>query len=146
VSGAFFIAVATGAAPEGPYLRVRLAEHHDRSVVRFGGVWVGSGSGVPPGLPRDFPPVLYVPTVAEVADPGSAEVALRRTRDGRVALLAYSALDRLRHCCGADQPWILMSVQDVEGLYARQPYDLLFLDVVIPPEHRYVPGAEVERA
>lgn len=90
--------------------------------------------------------MLYLPTVADVADPVSAEVALRRTRDGRVALLAYSALDRLRHCCGADQPWVLMSVQDVDGLYARQPYDLLFLDVVIPPEHRYVAGVGVSGA
>jgi hypothetical protein len=90
--------------------------------------------------------VLYLPTVADVADSASAEVALRRTRDGRIALLAYSALDRLRYCCGADQPWILLSVQDVDGLYARQPYDLLFLDVVIPPERRYIPGAEVAGA
>ncbi|WP_324195087.1 SAV_915 family protein [Nocardia farcinica] len=31
---------------------------------------------------------------------------LRRTRDGRIACLAYSALDRLLNCCGNNQPWM----------------------------------------
>lgn len=104
---------------------------------------VDSGSDIPPRLPSGFPPVLYLPTVAAASDLAVAEVAMRRTRDGRVAVLAYSALDRLHHCCGSEQPWILMSVQDVDALQARQPYDLLFLDIVIPAEHRFGPGAEV---
>lgn len=96
-----------------------------------------TGPNLPPRLPPDFPPVLYLPLTSTVDDPAAATVALRRTRDGRTAVLGYTALDRLRHCCGADQPWLLMSVQDLDALHARQPYDLLFLDVVIPPEHRY---------
>lgn len=66
---------------------------------------------MPPELPPDFPPVLYLPATAHVVDFSAAEIAMRRTRDGRVALLAYSPLDRLKHSCGADQPWILLSVE-----------------------------------
>ncbi|WP_424922760.1 SAV_915 family protein [Aeromicrobium chenweiae] len=29
-------------------------------------------------------------------------------RDGRTALLAYTALDRLVDCCGDRQPWVLI--------------------------------------
>lgn len=97
----------------------------------------------PPGLPPDFPPVLYLPLAAAVDNEAAAQIVMRRTRDGRTAVLGYTALDRLRHCCGADQPWILMSVQDLDALHAREPYDLLFLDVAIPPEHRDVPTVEV---
>ena len=52
-----------------------------------------------------IPPVVYLPC----RTPGEwgAEVEMRRTKDGRVALLAYTALDRLADCMGPHQPWIL---------------------------------------
>jgi hypothetical protein len=62
---------------------------------------------------------------------------MRETRDGQVALLAYSALDRLHHCCGRQQPWILMPTMALDGLQRAQPFQLLMLDVVIPEEHRH---------
>jgi hypothetical protein len=87
-------------------------------------------------IPRDFPPVVYLPCAEEVVDPAAARVDMRETRDGRTALLAYSALDRLRQCCGDSQPWILMPTVGLAKLQAAQPYQLLLLDVAIPIEKR----------
>ncbi|MFS0895957.1 SAV_915 family protein [Mycolicibacterium litorale] len=49
---------------------------------------------------------------------------MRQTRDGRIALLAYSALDRLHDCCGVDQAWIVMPTAELATLQAAQPFQL----------------------
>jgi len=90
--------------------------------------------GIP--VPPDFPPVLYLPCVEHVDNPAQARIAMRTTRDGRVALLAYSALDRLHDCCGRNQPWILVPTAGLDGLQKAQPFQLLLLDVVIPGDKR----------
>ncbi|WP_197687538.1 SAV_915 family protein [Mycobacterium sp. MS1601] len=54
---------------------------------------------------NDFPPVVYLPCAEKVDDPHAARVDMRRVQDGRTALLAYSNLDQLRHCCGEHQAW-----------------------------------------
>lgn len=87
-------------------------------------------------IPREFPPIVYLPCMEAVTDASQARVTMRTTRDGRVALLAYSALDRLHDCCGRNQPWIVMPTTGLDGLQKAQPFDLLLLDVVIPEEHR----------
>ncbi|NKS22306.1 hypothetical protein GS467_13975 [Rhodococcus hoagii] len=87
-------------------------------------------------MPAEFPPVVYLPCAQNVADPEQAEIELRRTRDGRMALLAYSALDRLHTCCGANQPWIVVGTPALERIKQAQPFDLLLLDVVIPESAR----------
>lgn len=84
----------------------------------------------------ELPPVVYVPSVEPVHDPASARVEMRRTRDGRTALLVYSALDRLRRCCGPSQPWVLVRTTALEDIHTAQPFDLLLMDVVIPTEHQ----------
>jgi hypothetical protein len=84
-----------------------------------------------------FPPVVYVPCAA-VQDAGSDLVVdLRPTRDGRVALLVYSALDRLVACCGPQQPWTLMAAASLEDVRLATGFDLVLLDVEIPEEHRH---------
>lgn len=87
-------------------------------------------------IPGDFPPVVYLPCAEAVDDPSAALIDMRQTRDGRMALLAYSALDRLHGCCGADQPWILMPTSELARLQAAQPFQLLLVDVPIPIEKR----------
>lgn len=83
-----------------------------------------------------FPPVVYVPC-APIRDPDSELVVdLRRTRDGRMALLVYSALDRLVDCCGAQQPWTLVAATDLERIRVATGFELVLLDVEIPEEHR----------
>ncbi len=85
---------------------------------------------------RGFPPVVYVPCVPTEADPGVLQVALRRTRDGRLALLAYSALDRLVEAIGPDTPWVLCDKAALQRIYAESPYDLLLRDVFVPQDRR----------
>lgn len=87
-------------------------------------------------IPRDFPPVVYLPCAESVVDPNDARIDMRQTRDGRTALLAYSALDRLQHCCGEDQAWIVMPTAGLSQLQAAHPFELLLLDVEIPVEQR----------
>ena len=92
------------------------------------------------------PPVVYVPCAAVpeagVADRGvvspDAEVTVefRRTADGRTALLAYTALDRLVDCCGPYQPWILMPTAKLDEIDRYLRYDLILLDLDVPAEFR----------
>jgi hypothetical protein len=91
-------------------------------------------SGTP--LPKDFPPMVYLPCAEDVVDPAQARVDMRRTRDGRVALLAYSALDRLHTCCGAQQPWIVLPTAILDKLQQDDPFELLIRDVMIPKDER----------
>ncbi|MCV7431993.1 hypothetical protein H7K31_10495 [Mycolicibacterium bacteremicum] len=90
----------------------------------------------PKPIPGNFPPAVYLPCAESVNDPMAARIDMRQTRDGRTALLAYSALDRLHTCCGIDQAWILMPTADLAHLQLAQPFQLLLLDVVIPPDRR----------
>jgi hypothetical protein len=83
-----------------------------------------------------FPPMVYVPcSQADVSD-DSLNVDLRPTRDGRLALLVYSALDRLVDCCGDEQPWVVMPTANLEKVRLETNFELILLDVVIPDEFR----------
>jgi hypothetical protein len=93
-------------------------------------------------IPADFPPVVYLPCMERVENANQARVEMRTTRDGRIALLAYSALDRLHTCCGRDQPWIVMPTGALDALQQARPFQLLLLDVAIPEEHRNRGGAK----
>ena len=79
-----------------------------------------------------------MPCAKSVVDLNEAEIDMRVTRDGRIALLAYSALDRLHTCCGDQQPWVLLPVASLDEIQKTQPFSLLLLDVVIPPDRRRV--------
>lgn len=92
-------------------------------------------------IPKDFPPVVYLPCESHVEDPHDAVVQMRETRDGRMALLVYSALDRLHSCCGEQQPWLVMPTAELGKLQEARHFDLVVLDVVIPEEHRNAGGA-----
>lgn len=87
-------------------------------------------------IPPDYPPVLYVPCVRPVTDPADLEVVYRTTRDGRTALLVYSALDRLHRCSGAQQPWFVLPTTELQKLYDVRPFDLVLLDLVVPEDQR----------
>ncbi|MFC9894536.1 SAV_915 family protein [Nocardia sp. NPDC127579] len=90
----------------------------------------------PKPMPKDFPPVVYLPVLTEVHSIEDAQIMMRQTRDGRVACMAYSALDRLHECCGSDQPWMWTTTVSLDALYQARPFDILLLDVYIPEEHR----------
>lgn len=96
----------------------------------------GGMTGAPSVIPREFPPVVYVPCLRDVADPADLEVLYRETKDGRTALLVYSALDRLRSCNGEDQPWFLIPTPGLQALYDNRPFDLVLLDILVPEHER----------
>lgn len=90
----------------------------------------------PVELPPNLPPVVYVPCVEHVRDPAEAAIELRQTEDGRLAIMVYSALDRLEFCCGVRQPWVLLPTRLLEQYRQIQEFDLVLLDTVIPEEQR----------
>jgi hypothetical protein len=87
-----------------------------------------------------FPPVVYVPCApTQTAD--ELTVDLRTTRGGQLALLVYSAMDRLAAHCGPHQPWTVMLTKDLEQLRETTGFTLILLDLDIPPELRRTAGA-----
>ena len=92
----------------------------------------GSDSGRPAesGHPP-IPPALYLPSTG-ASNTRGAEIELRQMRDGRVALLAYTALDRLARCLGPNQPWVLYPTENLDQLEAVQSYDVIYLDTPVP--------------
>nr|WP_306814227.1 SAV_915 family protein [Actinomyces bowdenii] len=59
---------------------------------------------------------------------------MRQTKDGRVALLAYTALDRLVRCMGPHQPWVLYETARLHELETVRSYDVIYLDMEMPRE------------
>ena len=90
------------------------------------------GETLPDGTVRVVsPPVVYLPCVLD--EHGElAEIRMVRLRDGRVALMAYSALDRLAAACGDRHPWVLYETARLEEVRALEPYDAAYLDVALP--------------
>jgi hypothetical protein len=80
---------------------------------------------------------LYLPTGVRWDDDTGAAIELRRTDDGRTALVAYSALDRLVDCCGEHQPWILVRTEHLPKIHEARPYDLIVLDTPLPQDLRH---------
>ena len=77
------------------------------------------------------PPALYLPATG-VPNAQGTEIELRRLRDGRMALLAYTAVDRLVKCMGPHQPWALFLTENLNDLAEKQPFDVIMLDQRIP--------------
>ncbi|MBB5855058.1 SAV_915 family protein [Amycolatopsis umgeniensis] len=86
-----------------------------------------------PGLPN----ALFLPTAKKPKDFTRAEIELRRTSDGRMALIAFSSVQRLVECCGEHQPWALVKAEHLGRVYQVQPYDLIVLDSDLPEELRH---------
>ncbi len=83
----------------------------------------------------ELQPAYYVPCIADPA--GQLRVALRQTRDGRTALIVYSALDRLRAGAGS-VPWALLTLADLQTIKNDSPYDVVYQDIRIPVDQRQV--------
>lgn len=88
-----------------------------------------------------FPPVVYVPCDRITLDDEELSIDLRPTKDGQVALLVYSALDRLVDCCGPHQPWVVMPTAGLDKLGEYTHVDMILLDIAIPEERRRGAGS-----
>lgn len=95
-------------------------------------------------IPKDFPPVVYVPLASATARAEDAQLQYRLTKDGRTALLAYSALDRLKNGMGDEQPWAVFPTATLQSFWEADRFDTLLLDLVMPVRLRI--GAEGDAA
>jgi hypothetical protein len=80
------------------------------------------------------PPVLYLPVISH-PEVGSI-AAVRQLEDGRLGLLAYTALDRLGDSCGSEQPWMMVWTADLGRIKEQQPFDVVAFDIAVPPALR----------
>ena len=87
--------------------------------------------------PVIVPPMLYLPVVEHV-EKGPVAV-VKQLVDGRRALLAYTALDRLAQRCGPQQPWVLLSTTELDEVMKQQPFDVVGFDLKIP-DHQLKDG------
>jgi hypothetical protein len=85
----------------------------------------------------NLPTALYLPTGVQSDEDTGTAIELRRTEDGRTALVAYSTLDRLIDGCGEHQPWVLVSTRYLPKIHQAHPYDLIVLDSPLPQGMRH---------
>lgn len=111
------VSPASPAGPAGP------ASQHDQPAHDAG----------PADMPA--PPVVYLPVRTD-GEGNVTDIAMIRLGDGRVALLAYTALDRFIDCCGPEQPWLLFFTHALGEIHAEKPFDVKMLDVMVPEDFR----------
>lgn len=80
--------------------------------------------------------VVFVPADAARAGDTQVRLQLRRMEDGRMVALAYSTLELLVAGCGPDQAWIAAPVEELENLKPLAGFDVIALDVELPPDWR----------
>ncbi|CAM4292502.1 SAV_915 family protein [Kibdelosporangium persicum] len=80
------------------------------------------------------PPVVYVP--CQSASEDELVVDLRTTDAGEVALLVYTALDRLVDCCGPNQPWAALRTETLAKVREATNFNVVMVDVVVPEHER----------
>jgi hypothetical protein len=97
---------------------------------------VGSGS-------MSAPPVVYLPVETD-AEGQVTDIRMIKLADGRVALLAYTALDRFIDAWGEHQPWLLFESRKIGTIQESKHFDLKLLDVAVPESFR--PGPEAAQA
>lgn len=73
-----------------------------------------------------IPPMLYLPVRVDSA--GRPAVEVRTREDGRRALLAFTALDRLAEQCGSKQSWVLIAIESLAEIKDAQPFDVVAFD------------------
>lgn len=76
-----------------------------------------------------IPPMLYLPV--RDSEQGQSIAEVRELKDGRRALLAFTALDRLADACGMQQPWIVVPIEALNEIMDVQPFDVVSFDPVI---------------
>jgi hypothetical protein len=92
-----------------------------------------------PEAPVEPPPVLYLACDRPTGG-GDVAVQTRVMKDGRTALLAYTALDRFTAYCGHDAPWVLVYTAKLSELDRVFPFDVVLFDVAVPHQYRTSAG------
>lgn len=81
------------------------------------------------------PPVVYLPVETD-AGGQVTDFKMLKLGDGRIALLAYTALDRLIDAWGDYQSWLLFETRKVDDIKQAKHFDVKLLDVEVPAEFR----------
>ncbi|MFW6867956.1 SAV_915 family protein [Nocardioides sp. CPCC 206347] len=89
------------------------------------------------------PPVVYLPVEID-ADGKVTDFKMLKLGDGRIALLAYTALDRFINAWGDHQSWLLFESRKVDDIKDAKHFDVKLLDVDVPEEFRPGPPAEAQ--
>ena len=92
-------------------------------------------------FPPDLPPIVYLPTESYSASKDDLRVEYRMTKDGRKALLIYSAMDRLVAAMGPFQPWVVCPLVGLNEIWKEDAFDVVYLDIAVPEDHRRTPTA-----
>lgn len=87
----------------------------------------GAPVDVEPESRGTMPPLVYVPTTGE-DDVARRRVIFHELLDGRTALFAYSAIDRLHDFYRPDAHWVVFDVAGLQKIHDDKPYDVLFVD------------------
>ncbi len=77
-----------------------------------------------------IPPFVYLPVESGDTSFGAA-VTLWYLQDGRKALLAYTALDRLYNCLGENQAWAVYPTDRLSDLDSSTKFDVIYFDVSV---------------
>ncbi|WP_245601258.1 SAV_915 family protein [Mycetocola saprophilus] len=86
-------------------------------------------NGVPVQRDTIIPPMLYLPI--RIDELGRQFVEVRPHGDGKRALLAFTALDRLASQCGPEQPWIVVQTDRLGEIKEAFPFDVVSFDPAI---------------
>lgn len=90
------------------------------------------GPGTPP---RDD--VAFVASSRTHPGDPDAEIELRQTTDGRLALLAFTSLDALVSGCGSAQPWIAFPTDRLDDVVEASGAGVVLWDITLDPDRRH---------
>lgn len=80
---------------------------------------------------------VFLPSRPAPPEATEFAVELRELTDGRLAVFAYTTLDRLVEGCGPDQPWVAVDSGRVAEVQREACADLVAWDVPLPEELRH---------
>lgn len=86
---------------------------------------------------------VFIPSEPMKPDDEQANVELRETTEGALALVSFTSLDRLVEGCGEHQAWISVPRAEVQRLAEQVGAQVILQDVPLPHEQRHdAPNAE----
>lgn len=87
---------------------------------------VSDPQSVQPNIP------VFVPAASEPDEDGHAEIQLRRTDAGELALPVFTSVQTLVACCGEDQAWVSFYAESLPDLLSATGADGIAEDVELP--------------
>lgn len=86
-------------------------------------------SEVPDAQPDQPHVPVFVPAASEPDEDGHAEIQLRRTDAGELALPVFTSVQTLVTCCGEDQAWVAFYAESLPDLLSATGADAIAQDV-----------------